>query len=64
MSFRIIGTGSAVPSKIMTNEDLSGRMETGDEWIRTRVGVSERRIAVTESTADLAYEAAVKAPVR
>ena len=61
MSFRIIGTGSAVPSKTVTNEDLSGRMETSDEWIRTRVGVAERRIATTESTADLAYEAAVKA---
>ena len=61
MSFRIIGTGSAVPSKTVTNEDLSGMMETSDEWIRTRVGVAERRIAVTESTADLAYEAAVKA---
>ncbi len=61
MSFRIIGTGSAVPSKTITNQDLSGMMETSDEWIRTRVGVSERRIAVTESTADLAYEAAVKA---
>jgi len=61
MSFRIIGTGSAVPSKIVTNDDLSGMMETNDEWIRTRVGVAERRIAITESTADLAYEAAAKA---
>ena len=61
MSFRIIGTGSAVPSKIVTNDDLSGMMETNDEWIRTRVGVAERRIATTESTADLAYEAAAKA---
>ena len=61
MSFRIIGTGSAVPSKVITNDDLSGMMETNDEWIRTRVGVSERRIATTESTADLAYEAAVNA---
>jgi len=61
MSFRIIGTGSAVPSKTVTNEDLSGMMETSDEWIRTRVGVAERRIATTENTSDLAYEAAVKA---
>lgn len=61
MSFRIIGTGSAVPSKTVTNNDLSGMMDTGDEWIRTRVGVAERRIAVTESTSDLAYAAAVKA---
>lgn len=61
MSFRIIGTGSAVPSKIITNDDLSEMMDTSDEWIRTRVGVAERRIAVTESTADLALEAAEKA---
>ena len=61
MSFRIIGTGSAVPSKIITNDDLSEMMDTNDEWIRTRVGVAERRIAVTESTADLALEAAEKA---
>ena len=61
MSFRIIGTGSAVPSKIITNDDLSEMMDTSDEWIRTRVGVTERRIAVTESTADLALEAAEKA---
>ncbi len=61
MSFRIIGTGSAVPSKIVTNDDLSGMMETNDEWIRTRVGVSERCIATTETTSDLAYEAAKNA---
>ncbi len=61
MSFRIIGTGSAVPSKILTNDDLSGMMETNDEWIRTRVGVSERRIATTETTSGLAYEAAKQA---
>lgn len=61
MSFRIIGTGSAVPSKILTNDDLSGMMETNDEWIRTRVGVSERRIATTETTSGLAYEAAKNA---
>ena len=61
MSFRIIGTGSAVPSNIVTNDDLAERMDTSDEWIRTRVGVKERRIATTESTADLAYEAAVNA---
>ena len=61
MSFRIIGTGSAVPSNIVTNDDLAGRMVTSDEWIRTRVGVAERRIAVTERTSDLAYEAAAKA---
>lgn len=61
MSFRIIGTGSAVPSKIVTNDELSERMDTNDEWIRTRVGVVERRIATVESTSSLALEAAKRA---
>lgn len=61
MSFRIIGTGSAVPSRAVTNEELSERMDTNDEWIKTRVGVSERRIATAETTSDLAFEAAEKA---
>ena len=61
MGFRILGTGSALPKKILTNDDLSGMVETNDEWIMTRVGVRQRHIAVSESTADLAYEAAVKA---
>lgn len=61
MGFRILGTGSALPEKILTNDDLSSIVETNDEWIMTRVGVRQRHIAVTESTADLAYEAAVKA---
>lgn len=61
MSFRILGTGSAVPEKVLTNEELSGMVDTNDEWIRTRVGISERRIATKETTVDLAYEAAVRA---
>ncbi|MGN1346889.1 MAG: beta-ketoacyl-ACP synthase III [Eubacteriales bacterium] len=61
MSFRIIGTGSAAPSKIVTNDDLAEIMDTNDEWIRTRVGVLERRIATTEGTTDLACEAAQNA---
>lgn len=61
MSFRILGTGSAVPERVLTNDELSGIVDTNDEWIKTRVGVSERRIATTETTADLAYAASVKA---
>ncbi len=61
MSFRIIGTGSAVPSRTVVNDELSQLMDTNDEWIRTRVGVSRRHIATTESTADLAFEAAERA---
>lgn len=61
MGFQVLGTGSALPEKILTNDDLSNIVETNDEWIMTRVGVHERRIAITETTADLAYDAAVKA---
>lgn len=61
MSFRIVGTGSAVPEKILTNDELSTIVDTNDEWITTRVGISERRVATTEKTAELAYNASVKA---
>ena len=61
MGFRILGTGSAVPEKVLTNDDLSTMVETSDEWITTRVGVKERRVATTETTASLATEAAKRA---
>src|SRR5688500_7442491 len=40
---RFLGTGFAVPDRVVTNEDLSARMDTSDEWIRTRTGIGERR---------------------
>ena len=61
MGFQITGTGSALPKKVLTNEDLSRMVDTNDEWIRTRVGVGSRHIAAEESTADLAAEAARRA---
>ncbi|MBQ8332371.1 MAG: ketoacyl-ACP synthase III [Clostridia bacterium] len=61
MRFQILGTGSALPEKILTNDDLAAIVETNDEWIMTRVGVRQRHIAVHETTADLAYTAAVRA---
>lgn len=42
---RVIGTGSAVPEKILTNFDLEKMVDTTDEWITTRTGIKERRIA-------------------
>lgn len=45
MRIKIIGTGSALPDKIVTNEDLSRKLDTTDEWIRTRTGIRSRRIA-------------------
>ena len=55
----IIGTGSYVPEKVLTNAELSTMVETSDEWIATRTGIRERRIASAEqATSDLAAEAA------
>jgi len=58
----IIGTGSYVPEKILTNEDLSRIVNTSDEWITSRTGIKQRRIAAKdEHTSDMAAKAAVKA---
>jgi 3-oxoacyl-[acyl-carrier-protein] synthase-3 len=58
----IAGTGSHVPEKRLTNDDLSAMVETNDEWITQRTGIKERRIAgKDESTATLASHAATKA---
>lgn len=58
---KILGTGSALPKKIVTNDDLAQVMDTSDEWIRSRTGIRERHIAVEETTTSLAVEAAQKA---
>jgi 3-oxoacyl-[acyl-carrier-protein] synthase III len=58
----IVGWGMAVPEKILTNQDLEAIVETNDEWIRTRTGIRERRIAgENESTATLGLKAAQRA---
>ena len=58
----IIGTGSYVPEKILTNADLSRMVDTSDDWITTRTGIKERRIAAKdENTSDMATKAALKA---
>ncbi len=58
----IIGTGSYVPEKRLTNEDLSKIVETSDDWITTRTGIKERRVAAKdENTSDMAARAAFKA---
>jgi len=58
----IIGTGSYVPEKILTNEDLSKMVDTSDEWITSRTGIKERRVAAKdEHTSDMAAKAALKA---
>ncbi|NIK12895.1 beta-ketoacyl-ACP synthase III [Alkalibacillus almallahensis] len=62
MKAGLIGTGHYVPEKVLTNHDMEKIVDTSDEWIRTRTGIEERRIASDDmDTSDLAYEAAVSA---
>lgn len=58
---KILGIGSSVPQRVMTNEDLSKIVDTNDEWITTRTGIKERRISEGENTSDLASKAALNA---
>jgi 3-oxoacyl-[acyl-carrier-protein] synthase-3 len=62
-SIRILGTGSYLPPKVLTNYDLEkSGLDTTHDWIVKRTGVSERRMAETDvTTSDLAYEASLKA---
>jgi 3-oxoacyl-[acyl-carrier-protein] synthase III len=58
----IIGTGKYVPERILTNQQLEQMVETNDEWIVTRTGIKERRMAAeAEATSDLAFEASKRA---
>lgn len=61
MATRILGTGSAMPERIVTNKDIEGFLDTSDEWIRERTGIGSRHIAITETTTSLAAEACRKA---
>ena len=59
---KVVGTGSYVPEKILTNADLEKMVETSDQWIQERTGIKERHIAADdETTCDLAEKAARKA---
>lgn len=58
----VTGCGMYVPDQVLTNHDLEKRVETSDEWIVTRTGIRERRIAAPEQAAsDLALPAARQA---
>lgn len=62
MKSKIIGTGSCVPPKVVTNDDLARMVDTSDEWIRTRTGIRERRVSDEgTATSDLAVIAAERA---
>lgn len=59
---KIIGTGSYLPEQVLTNQALEKMVDTSDEWILSRTGMRERRIArVDEFTSDMGYEAAIRA---
>ncbi len=61
MSIRIVGTGSALPEKQVTNEEIAGLVETSDEWIRERTGIGGRHVSTGETVASLAADACMKA---
>lgn len=61
MSFNIIGTGSALPSREVTNDELTRYFETSDEWIRTRTGICSRRVITDETLLSLAAKASENA---
>lgn len=62
MNVRIAGTGSYLPSKILSNDDLSKIMDTSHDWIVQRTGIHQRHIAAEgELTSDMATKAAEKA---
>lgn len=62
MASRIIGCGGYLPEKILTNDDLAKFVDTNDEWIRTRTGITQRHIAGDdEFSSDMAYKAAIAA---
>ena len=59
---KIVGTGSYLPEKVLTNADLEKIVDTDDDWIVSRSGIRERHIAAKgEATSDLAYQASLKA---
>ena len=62
-AMRILGTGSYLPPKVLSNNDLVAMgLDTSDEWITKRTGVRERRVADPGiATSDLGYEASVRA---
>lgn len=61
MTSAILGTGSALPEKIVTNDDLAKIVETSDAWISERTGIRSRRIAIGETTTTLSIDAGRRA---
>ena len=61
MTIRILGTGSSIPEREITNKDLEAFLDTSDTWIRERTGIGSRHAVTTETTTSLAAEACEKA---
>lgn len=57
----IIGTGSYLPSRIVPNSEICENIDTTTDWVEQKLGILERRMVDTETTADLAYHAALRA---
>ncbi len=60
----IIGTGISLPDNVVTNDELSKRVDTSDEWIRERTGIRERRIALPGETTSMLAVAAARAALK
>jgi 3-oxoacyl-[acyl-carrier-protein] synthase-3 len=59
---RLVGTGSYLPERVLTNDDLAARLDTSDAWIRERTGIARRHIAEgSQASSDLALEASQRA---
>ena len=59
---QVVGCGAYLPERVVTNDEIAGRLDTSDEWIRQRTGIAERRVAaIGELTSDLAVHAAEQA---
>ncbi|OGA38571.1 MAG: 3-oxoacyl-ACP synthase [Betaproteobacteria bacterium RIFCSPLOWO2_12_FULL_68_19] len=59
---RIVGTGSYLPPRVMTNDEFAARLDTSDAWIRSRTGIAQRHIAgKSQASSDLALEASSRA---
>jgi len=61
MGITIRGMGYYVPNRVLTNFDLEKMVDTSDDWITTRTGIKERRVAGSESLTDMAYSASLEA---
>ncbi len=61
MSFYIAGSGSALPSRVVTNDELATIVDTSDEWIRTRTGIRSRRVLTDETLTELTTRAGAAA---